>query len=343
LAHYLVALTNAFERDCVRLRNAYGNTNLCPLGAAALATTGFPIDRYRTAELLGFDGLIRNSYDAVASRDFIPETVGALAIFMSNISRFMEDLIIHNTFEFSTIKISEQYASGSSIMPQKRFNPLALEHCRGKAGHIIGDLTAILTIMKGIPFSHCRDTAGELNQALWHAIDQTMGVMRVVAGVVSSFDVNAELMLKRAAEGFSTVTDLADTLVRDWGFPFRVAYEIVKQTVADASHRGLDARGITSDMLDAAALRVVGKPLKMCQEEIRRILHPRENLSIRTVVGGPEPNEVRKMIDASWKSVEGEEAMLAKRRQRLEEACGKLKVAQEILLRPDNRPKDVSS
>ena len=183
LAHYLVGHSNAITRDIARLENAYEFTNLNPLGAAALATTSFPINRKRTTDLLGFREPIVNSLDAIVSRDYLLDFISALAITMSDIGRLVEDLILWNTLEFGMVEVADEYSGTSSIMPQKK-NPSSLEHCRAKVGHVYGNLVAAFTIMKAIPFMSCRDITGEIYPTLWPGIDQGMIAVKIVTGVV---------------------------------------------------------------------------------------------------------------------------------------------------------------
>ncbi len=323
LGHYLVAHVHALERDTVRLENTYKNVNLNPLGAGALATTGFPINRYRTMELLGFNGLIENSYDAVASRDYMAEMAAALAILMSNESRLVEDLLIWLTNEFSVIELSEEYAGTSSIMPQKK-NPASLELTRAYAAHGIGELTAILCMLKGIPYSHVTDWS-QASTALRYAIDLSTAVLRVMKGVISTLTINRQLMLERATEGFSTMTELADVLVRDKGLSFRTAHEIIAHVVMEALNEGKDAREITRKMIDRAAIQVIGKELKLTKETIRKALDPVENVKIRSVTGGPASGEVERMIKNSRDQVKKDERRLAERRMKIESAYQRLR------------------
>ena len=231
--HYLLGVHDAFARDEERLVAARRRTNFSPLGAGALATTGFPIDRTRTATLLGFDGLVEASIDAVASRDYILEALAACVGTTSTASRISADLIAWSGWENRFVEIADGYASSSSIMPQKK-NPLALEHTRAKVANAIGAYTAAATLTKGLPFTHSRDTGSEMFHLAFDGFAETGLVARVLGAVLSSLTVHRERMAAAAGNGFATVTELADTLVRRCGLPFRTAHDIVGAMVGRA-------------------------------------------------------------------------------------------------------------
>jgi len=326
LAHYLVGHSTAITRDVTRLENAYEFTNINPLGAGALATTSFPISRERTTELLGFKEPMANSLDAVASRDYILDFISALAITMSDVSRLIEDLILWNTLEFGMVEIADEYAGTSSIMPQKK-NPFSLEHCRAKTGHVYGSLVAALTIIKGIPFMHCRDTSGEVPSALWPAIDQVVMTLRIVTGVLSTLKINKEIMQKRAGEGFSTTTDLADLIVRQKSLSFRTAHEIVASVVASAIREKKDASYITSEMIDNSAKSIANISLNMDEKDVYSTMDPLENVKRRNIKGGPAPVQVKKALQEAKERITREESDLTRRESLRMEAKKKLNEA----------------
>jgi len=225
--HWCLAYHDAFARDVERLEDAYGRVNLCPLGAGAFAGTSFPIDRKFTAELLGFDGLVENSLDAVASRDFAAEILADLAILASNLSRLCEELIIFGADGFGFIKMADEFATGSSIMPQKR-NPDMAELIKGKTGRVYGNLINLLTTLKGITYSYNRDLQ-EDKTPLWDSFDTVKLNLKVMTGMLDSLEVDKERMGKTAEEDKSIfATDLANLLVRK-GLAFRQAYDIISK------------------------------------------------------------------------------------------------------------------
>jgi argininosuccinate lyase len=211
--------------------------------------TGFPINRERVAFLLGFDGILENSYDAVASRDFLAEFASALAILMTNLSRLAGDLIIWNTFEFSVIDMPEEVSATSSIMPQKK-NPFVLEHIKGRAGHVIAGVVDVLTILKGTSFSHNREVSGEVKLAVHDAFRWVEGCLEMLANLFPQLAFNRELMEQRAAQGFWTVTELADLLVRERGTSFRQAHQIIGRVVNELLDKSMGVRGLSANMID---------------------------------------------------------------------------------------------
>jgi argininosuccinate lyase len=234
-AHYLLAYFEMLKRDRERMLEARGRANLLPLGAGALAGTGFAIDRESVARRLGFDGLCDNSVDAVSDRDFVVEFIGAAAIVMIHLSRFAEDLIIYSTAEFGFVELSDAVSTGSSLMPQKK-NPDPLELIRGKAGRVFGHHAAMLAMMKGLPLAYDKDMQ-EDKEALFDTVDTLAGSLAVMATVVRNLRINAERAGEAARAGYSNATDLADYLVRK-GLAFRRAHELVGRVVSYAIEKG---------------------------------------------------------------------------------------------------------
>lgn len=296
LAHYLSGVSDALARDTRRLLAAWETLNLSSLGAGALATTGFPIDRERTADLLGFDGVLENSIDAVASRDYVTEITFALAGLGITISRLNQDLHLWYSHEFGFIDINDDIAGTSSIMPQKK-NPMPIEHLKAKSGHILGALMGSLAVLKGTGFMHCREVNGEMMQPLSDAAREAEAMLRLAEAVMRGLRVDASRMLTMAAGNFSTVTDLADALVRKHGFSFRVAHQVVGALVREAVEAGLrGANGIDCAMVERVIERVAGRSLAISPEELGQCLDPRQNVQRRAVTGGPAPSAVEKML-----------------------------------------------
>jgi argininosuccinate lyase len=319
LAHHLLAHADAFGRDLTRLEDAYKRVNLSPLGAAAFASTGFVIDRNRTSQLLGFDGLVENSMDAVSTRDFILEVLSDLSILMINISRMAEELILWSTAEFGYLELDNLFASTSSIMPQKK-NPDTAELARAKAGSVMRALFSALTICKALPLSYNRDLQ-EVSPHLWRGMDWTRSTVRILNGCVSTLKFNEARMLACSGAGFSTATELADSLVRSTGMPFRTAHRIVGR---------LAAQGRSPDMeeLDAVALEIAGflpSVRGFSQADLLRALDPRSNVGLRDNIGGPAPAETERMADCRivWLSERSKE--LEWRRDKIRRALEDLK------------------
>ncbi|MHC1595248.1 MAG: argininosuccinate lyase [Candidatus Syntropharchaeales archaeon] len=278
LAHHLLAHFDALSRDLERLDALYHRTNLSPLGAAAFASTSFPIDRDRTMELLGFEGLVENSMDAVSARDFLIEAISVFSIIMMHLSRLAEELILWSSQGFDMIELDDAVTSTSSIMPQKK-NPDLAELIRAKTGTVYGDLTAVLTIMKAMPMSYNRDLQ-ELTPHLLSAVTITKSSLRGMTKMIGSMRVKSESMRAKLDLGDLMATNLADTLVRECGIPFRTAHKIVGEVISE---------GRRIEELDEATLK--------------EALDPALSVDRRKVTGGPSPREVRRMIDKRKKAL----------------------------------------
>ncbi len=319
LAHHLLSHADAAARDLARLEEAYARVNQCPLGAAAFASTGFKIDRGLTSRLLGFEGLVENSMDAVSTRDFILEVLSDLAIEMVNLSRLAEELVLWSSSEFAYLELDNLYASTSSIMPQKK-NPDTAELARARAGSVVGSLVSALAICKALPMSYNRDLQ-EVTPHLWRAVDWTASTVRILSGCLASLKFNMDRLEKSAGEGFSTATEMADSLVRITGMPFRTAHSIVGRIAAGGGRPQLDD-------LDGIALEIAGFKASQkgfSQADLDRALDPKSNVAMRANAGGPAPQETERMIEEREKTIALAEARLAKRQERSRRALDELK------------------
>lgn len=325
LAHYIMAHVEAAGRTVERLEGVYDRANLSPMGAAAFAGTGWPVNRYRTMELLGFDGLVENTHDAVAAIDYFMELSAALSIHMSNLSRLAEDIQIWSSDEFKLIELDEAYAGTSSIMPQKK-NPLILEQVKSYSAEALGAMVSTMTSMKGVSYTNIVDRT-MLEPVI---IDTAVGSTNVMAGLVQTIVPLRENMMKRLSEGFSTMTDLADTLVRLYNLSFRQAHDIIVNVTVEALKEGVKAEDITSEMIESASEMVIGKPLRVPEKDLQQALNPVLNVNRRNGVGGPAPEAVKAMIDTQKTRIAEEE-----RRQMLR--LGKLKQAKNKLLEAEKR------
>jgi len=286
LGHYLLCYEQAFARDFGRLRDTYARVDACPMGAAAFASTGYPIDREYTASLLGFREPLHNSMDAVAGRDFALETISDCTIMMTAVSRLCEELIIWSTSFVRFVQLSDAYCSTSSIMPQKK-NPDTAEIMRGKAGTVTGALSAALMITKGLPMSYNRDLQ-ELTPHLWKAVGTAGESLTLLSGMLATASFNTERMLEEADRGFSTATELADVLVRDFGLPFREAHGIVGRAVR---HGTLDLAAIEDAAQEMTGISLTEKGLT--QAKINEALDPAFGVAERSAIGGPAPVAVK--------------------------------------------------
>ena len=234
--HHLLAYGMMLERDLGRLEDAAKRANVSPLGSGALAGTTYPIDRNMTAKALGMNGYTLNSIDGVSDRDFVAETCSAIAILMMHLSRLSEELILWCSWEFRYVELDDAYTTGSSIMPQKKNADMA-ELIRGKTGRVYGNLMGILTVLKGLPLAYNKDMQ-EDKEGLFDSVDTVKMCLQVMAPMIGTMSINRENMRNAAAKGFINATDLADYMVRK-GMPFRTAYKIVGQIVAECTDKGL--------------------------------------------------------------------------------------------------------
>ena len=280
--HHLLAYVEMFGRDRSRYRDCRARLNECPLGAAALAGTSFPIDRDQTAEALGFARPMANSLDAVSARDFGVEFLAAAAITATHVSRMAEEIVLWCTAGFRFIELSDAFTTGSSIMPQKR-NPDAAELARAKSGRITGSLVALLTVLKGLPLAYSKDMQ-EDKEPIFDAFESLSLCLQALAGMVEDMRPRPEVMAAAAGDQYSTATDLADWLVRALGLPFRDAHHVTGTVVAHAEKRGCSLAEIPIDDLR--------KFEPLITEDVYSILSPEASVASRSSFGGTAPDRV---------------------------------------------------
>jgi argininosuccinate lyase len=282
--HHLLAYVEMLARDRGRFADARRRLNECPLGAAALAGTSFPIDRFMTAQALGFDRPTANSLDSVADRDFVLETLAAASICAVHLSRFAEEIVLWMTPQFGFVRLSDKFTTGSSIMPQKR-NPDAAELVRGKAGRIVGALQALLVVMKGLPLAYSKDMQ-EDKEGVFDALHALSLCIAATVGMVRDLDPDPKAMKRWAGAGHSTATDLADWLVRALNLPFREAHHVTGRLVALAVERKIGLEKLALDEMRAVEPRIT--------EEVFSVLRVERSVRSRTSYGGTAPANVRK-------------------------------------------------
>jgi argininosuccinate lyase len=286
--HHLMAYVEMLGRDAGRFEDARARLNECPLGAAALAGTSFPIDRDMTAKALGFDRPTANSLDSVADRDFALEPLAAAAICQTHLSRLAEEMVLWTTPQFGFVRLSDAFSTGSSIMPQKR-NPDAAELVRGKTGRVVGALVAILTVMKGLPLAYSKDMQ-EDKEGAFDAFATLSLSLAAMTGMVEDMTPDADRMREAAGAGYATATDLADWLVRELKVPFREAHHVTGRIVALASGRGLPLEALTLADLRSVEPRITKDALA--------VLGVERSVKSRTSYGGAAPANVRKQAKA---------------------------------------------
>jgi argininosuccinate lyase len=288
--HHLMAYVEMFGRDASRFRDARARMNECPLGAAALAGSPFPIDREMTAKALGFDRPTANSLDSVSSRDFALEALSAASICATHLSRLAEEIVVWMTPQFGFVKLSDAFTTGSSIMPQKK-NPDAAELIRAKVGRILGSLTTLTVVMKGLPLAYSKDMQ-EDKVPTFEAFDALELSLLAMAGMVRDLEPNVERMAAAAGAGFSTATDLADWLVRELDLPFRDAHHVTGAAVKRAEQLGVDLAD-----LPLAELQALNQGIT---QDVFDVLTPAASAGSRVSYGGTSPEQVRAQI-ARWK------------------------------------------
>jgi argininosuccinate lyase len=295
--YWMLAASDVLARDHQRLAAALAHADLCPLGAGALTTTAFPLDRGFTAEALGFAGLVETAYDAVASRDDALEAVAACAVMMTGLSRIATDLQAWSTWEYRFIELADRHSAVSSIMPQKK-NPAALEHAKAAAGMVQGALVATMGCMKNTAFADVNDGVSAINEPVLDACLRSRRICVLLAEVLQGLTLNPERMRLAAVEGFGTATELADVIVRESGLSFRMAHNIVATVVRRALEEGRNADQIRSADLDTAAQALFGKPLGLSEMAVAQALDPDANIRTRTIQGGPAPGNIRAAVAA---------------------------------------------
>ena len=284
-AHHLMAYVEMFKRDMTRLYNCFWLMNECPLGSGALATTTYPIDRDYTAEYLGFDNAMLNSLDGVSDRDYCMELANAIAICMVHMSRLSEEVVLWCSWEFKFVELDDAYSTGSSIMPQKK-NPDICELIRGKTGRTIGNLTTLLSMMKGLPLAYNKDMQ-EDKEAIFDSVDTIKLCLSTIAPMLETMTVNKENMLNAGKKGFINATDCADYLVKK-GMPFRDAYKITGTLVALCIDK--------NTVLDSLPLEEYKKLSELFEEDIYDAISLKTCVEGRNAVGGPAPKRVAEHI-----------------------------------------------
>lgn len=317
-AHYLISFDHLLGRDFDRLTNAFERTNQSPLGAAAIGGTGFPLDRDRLADLSGFSGYVHNTYDAISSVDYVPESTNALASVATNLSRVSQDFLLWSTFEIGFLELSEEMSGVSSIMPQKK-NPYVLEKTRSVANDVIGAANSSIASLDAVPYG---DVSENMYAALpfFGNVDRTVRAIRLFAAIVEDVELHEEQMYRDAVESFCTMTELSDTLVRTRRLSFRQAHEVVGRLTHNVYNDGRHAGEITVADLDRASEEMIGETDLLGREELDSALDPRQNVMRRDIAGGTAPEQNEADLTAQRDHLETQRAWLEKTRSRLADA-----------------------
>lgn len=327
LGHYLMAYIEVLERDAERLTAAYARVNRSPLGACAITTTGFAIDRRFTAEKLGFEGLQVNSYGAIAAVDYVTESCAELAVAALSLGRLAQDLLLWSTAEFGFLRLSDAYVQISSIMPQKR-NPVPLEHVRVLASRAMTQSQGVLGCLHNTPFTDMNDAEDDLQPMVYAAFEDADRAARLLTGALSEAEFHTERMAIAADANFLAVTELADTLVRETGISFHAAHGLVSRAVKELTDRGT---GYDAEAMAAVIERdlpfVPGRLQAITREEIRRSLSARNFVEVRGIEGGPAERALEPEILRARESVIRDAGWVRAARQRIVEAHDRLQVA----------------
>ena len=293
LGHYLMAYAQMFARDARRLDDVAKNMNVLPLGSCALAGTTYPIDRFMVAELLGFDSVCQNSMDGVSDRDYAIELLSSLSIMMMHLSRFSEEIILWSSSEFGFVDLDDAYSTGSSIMPQKK-NPDIAELVRGKTGRVYGDLTALLTVMKGIPLAYNKDMQ-EDKEAVFDALDTAKICLELFAAMLDTATFRVQTLRDAVSKGFINATDCADYMVKK-GLPFRSAYKVVGQLVAYCI--------ANQKTLETLTLEEYKQADPIFEQDVYGAIDPDTCVAGRACYGGPAPESVIEQIQSMRNSLQ---------------------------------------
>ncbi|RCX19945.1 argininosuccinate lyase [Anaerobacterium chartisolvens] len=305
LAHYFLAFHDSLARDFERFKKMLDTVNRSPLGAVAITTTGFPINRGRTSELLGFGGLVENSYDCIAGCDYLTECASVIMVMNTNLSKFMKDTLDFCSKEFNVFYLTDPYVQISSIMPQKR-NPSSLEQTRPAVSKAIAEAKCVFDVLHNTPFGDIVDTEEQLQPHLYDSIKYTIRALKVLSSVFSTLKVNKDILLQRAHEGFITATELADVLVRDKGLSFRHSHKITGSIVRHMDKNNLKAKDLSPQIIASISEEILGYKIDMKAHEIERALDPINFVNVRSVTGGAAPSETQRMLENRIVALEGD-------------------------------------
>ena len=314
------------ERDAARLFFAYETNNQSPLGAAALTGTAFPIDRQLSARLLGFDAIQLSTYDSIGASDNLTDVAGALSSLGVNLSRFTHDMLFWATQESGAIRIHESFIQISSIMPQKR-NPVVLENLRARISRMLAQAQGIVIQCHNIPFGDTQDIEDPILPPLFGSLETSREILQLYAAVMDTLEVNIDHLRERASAGFTTVTELADALVRECGLPFRQAHHVVSALVASAAEAQLRPHEITVELLNRVAAEQIGTTLTLSDEALRQALDAQAFVDGRVLPGGAAPSATAEVLNKQEAKIDDDHSRLETARLSLSAAESELRDA----------------
>jgi len=307
-AHYLLSFIDNLERDLQRLLETYERVNFCPLGAGALATTSFKINRNNVAKLLGFNEILENSIDAVGSRDFILETLGVYTVLSVSLSRLAEDLIVWSSMDFNVVELPDDFASTSSIMPQKK-NPEALEIIRANASKVLGDFVASTSTLKGLPSTYNLDFQ-QITPNLWNSIAIVDASLFILSEIIPNLKITIDISNK-ALKSFVAATEIANFLTRNCEVPFRTAHKIVGSLVNSLIANNLTFKDLKPEMIQKISEKITNHKIKISVEQISNCTDLQKLISNHDVRGGPAPTEVKRALVERKKKFKRSQNMLS--------------------------------
>jgi len=321
IAHYLLAVIEQLERDAVRLGAAYATTNRCPLGACAITGTGFAIDRALTSDLLGFSAPTGNTYGSIATVDYLLQNVSAAVVALTGFGRFVQDLLQWCTAEFGYLRLGDGFVQPSSIMPQKR-NPVAVEHARSIGSRALGEAVAVVLAVHNTPFGDIVDTEDDLQPLVASVFWDATRAVRLLAGAIRSAEFDAPKLEARAGQGWITLTELADALVRDHQVSFKAAHQVGAQLMRA---RASEPDRPLSELLVGVSAPIIGAPIRYGEEELARILSPLNFVETRRTLGGPASSETTRALGESRRVLDSDREWLASTRAALAKAAARLR------------------
>jgi argininosuccinate lyase len=327
LAHYLLGVIEQLERDSARIRAAHDRTNWNPLGACAITGTGFPIDRTRTSELLGFQGPTGNTYGSIAAVDYLLESAAAAGIAAVGAGRFVQDMLLWCTSEVGYLRLPDDLVQISSIMPQKR-NPVALEHARALLSKAVAQANGLPLAVHNTPFGDIVDTEDDLQPLIASMFKDAIRGLRLTAVAMSRAEFATEKMAARAREGWVTTTELADTLARDHGLPFKAAHGVATRLVLE---RRANPDAPLSEVVARTVRELSGRDVHLSEAALERLLSPEHFVAVRRTPGGPAPEVTAQAIDVGWDRLGADAAAVQEARDALSGASAKLEAAVRAL------------
>jgi argininosuccinate lyase len=318
MGHYISGLLEVLARDQRRLKNAYITVNESPLGAAAITTSGFPIDREIVRNLLGFDTIQQNAYDCIAASDFLSEAAGAVSSFSLNLGRFINNLMVWSAEEYGFLKTRRIYVGISSIMPQKR-NPTAFEHLKSFLSGVFGDCQAALVMQHNTTYEDVLDPGDSMGHII-NAINESVIMCHLLYNIMVTMDLDKEVLRRRALESFSVMTEFADMLVREEKISFRQGHHVASELAEVCSQKKLTISQVSSDLIAEVFQKVTGRPLKVSQDKIRKSLDAQYFVDIRIALGGPAPKPMDDLLARERQLLEQCTEWVSEKRKSLEDA-----------------------